>query len=87
MILQFFQQAKSEPSVMFATYSQACAESLIAISANIEGLLVNKASMLSELCKKEHCLCLCLQETHRRNHGNVDLLIVEMSGVVVQTRE
>ena len=30
---------------------------------NIEGLWANKASMLSELCKREHCLCL--QETHR----------------------
>ena len=35
------------------------------ISANVEGLSANKASILSELCKIQHCHCLCLQETHQ----------------------
>ena len=35
------------------------------ISVNVEGLSANKASILSELCKIQHCHCLCLQETHR----------------------
>ena len=42
-------------------------DALIVISANIEGLTANKASILSELCKDKHCHCLCLQETHRAN--------------------
>ena len=46
---------------MPAAPSQACSEALIVISANI-GLSTNKTFMLSELFKKEHCLCL--QETH-----------------------
>ena len=85
----------------------------------------NKASILSELCKIQHCHCLCLQETHRakdqagpkipgmtlvaerphNKHGssvfvrdglkvnsisvceeqNVELITVELPGVVVQT--
>ena len=28
-------------------------------------VLYNKASILSELCKTQHCHCLCLQEAHR----------------------
>ena len=43
--------------------SQACSEALIVIYANIEGLSANKTTMLSDLCKSEHCHCL--QETHR----------------------
>ena len=35
------------------------------ISANNEGLSANKAPILSELRKIQHCHCLCLQETHR----------------------
>ena len=35
------------------------------ISANIEGLSAVKAAMQSYLCKEQHCLCPCLQETHR----------------------
>ena len=35
------------------------------ISANIEGLTASKASMLSEMCKREHCHCVCVQEIHR----------------------
>ena len=35
------------------------------IYANIEGLSAVKASMISDLCKEQHCHCLCLQETHR----------------------
>ena len=35
------------------------------LSANIEGLTAAKASILSEMCKRECCHCLCLQERHR----------------------
>ena len=51
---------------MSAVHSQSSSDALIVISANIEGLTANKASILSELCKDKHCHCLlCLQETHR----------------------
>ena len=50
---------------MSAIHSQSSSDALIVISANIEGLTVNKASILSELCKDTHCHCLCPQETHR----------------------
>ena len=36
------------------------------ISANVEGLTPSKASILSAMCK-QHCQCLCLQETLRSN--------------------
>ena len=32
---------------------------------NIEGLTGSEASILSEMCKRERCHCLCLQETHK----------------------
>ena len=35
------------------------------ISENIECLSGVKASILSDVCKKQHCHCLCLQDTHR----------------------
>ena len=50
---------------MSAIHSQSSSDALIVISANIEGLIVNRASILSEFCKDKHCHCLCLQETHR----------------------
>ena len=50
---------------MSAVHIQSSSDALIVISANIEGLTANKASILSELCKDKHCHCLCLQETHR----------------------
>ena len=50
---------------MSAIHSQSFSDALIVISADIEGLTANKASILSELCKDKHCHWLCLQETHR----------------------
>ena len=50
---------------MYAVHSQSPSGVLTVISANVEGLSANKASILSELCKIQHCHCLCLQETHR----------------------
>ena len=38
---------------------------LTLISAIIEGLTAVKASMLSVMCKDDHCQCLGLQETNR----------------------
>ena len=38
---------------------------LTVISANIEGRTPSKASILSDMCKRERCNWLCLQETHR----------------------
>ena len=38
---------------------------LTVIYANVEGLRANQGSILSEMCKEQHCHCLCLQETHR----------------------
>ena len=50
---------------MSAVHSQSPSRAMTVISANVEGLSANKASILSELCKIQHCHCLCLQETHR----------------------
>ena len=50
---------------MSAVHSQSPSGAMTVISANVEGLSANKASILSELCKIQHCHCLCLQETHR----------------------
>ena len=50
---------------MSAVHSQSPSGAITVISANVEGLSANKASILSELCKIHHCHCLCLQETHR----------------------
>ena len=49
---------------MSAVNSQSLSTALTAISANIEGLTASKASIPSEMCKRERCHCLCLQETH-----------------------
>ena len=53
---------------MSAANSQDLSTAMTVISANIEGLTASKASLLSEMCRKEHCHCLCLQETHRATH-------------------
>ena len=45
--------------------SQSLSTALTVITANIEGRAAAKAYILSEMCKREHCYCLCLQETHR----------------------
>ena len=50
---------------MSAVHSQSPSGAMTVISANVEGLSANKASILSELCKIQHCHCLCLQETYR----------------------
>ena len=50
---------------MAAVTSQSLSTALTVISANIEGLTAVKVSIHSEMCKRECCHCLCLQETHR----------------------
>ena len=50
---------------MSAVTSQSLSTALTVIYANIEGLTAAKASILSEMCKRECCHCLYLQETHR----------------------
>ena len=50
---------------MSTVNSQSLSTALTVISANIEGLTASKASMLSEMYKREHCHSLCIQETHR----------------------
>ena len=50
---------------MSVVHSQSPSGSMTVISANVESLSANKASILSELCKIQHCHCLCFQETHR----------------------
>ena len=44
---------------------KSLSSALTVISANIEGLSSVKTSMLSDVCKEQHCHSLCLQETHR----------------------
>ena len=53
------------PQTMSAVHSQDPSGAMTVIWANVEGLSANKASILSELCKIQHCHCLCLHETHR----------------------
>ena len=48
--------------------SQDLSTTMTVISTNIECLTASKASMLSEMCKREHCHYLCFQETHRAPH-------------------
>ena len=50
---------------MYAVHSESPPEAMTVISANVEGLYANRASILSELCKTQNCHCLCLQNTHR----------------------
>ena len=50
---------------MSTTRNQSLSSALTVISTNIVGLSGVKASMLSDLCKEQHCHCLCLKETHR----------------------
>ena len=50
---------------MSAVTSQSLSTAQTVISANIEGFTAVKASILSEMCKRECCHCMCLQETHR----------------------
>ena len=50
---------------MSTVHSQSPSGAMTVISANVEGISANKASILSELRKIRHCHCLCLQETHR----------------------
>ena len=50
---------------MSAVNSQSLSTALTVISTNIEGLTASKTSILSDMCKRERCHCLCLQETHR----------------------
>ena len=61
---------------MFTASRLSLPSALTVISTNIEGLSDVKASVLSELCNKQQCHCLCLQQTHRdarearsRSHG------------------
>ena len=50
---------------MSSVTSQSLSTALTVISAKIEGVTAAKASILSEMCKRECCHCLYLQETHR----------------------
>ena len=60
-------QITSNPT-MSAVNSQSLFTALTVISANIEGLIASKASILSKMCKRERCHCLSLQETHIPTH-------------------
>ena len=50
---------------MSAVHSQSLSTALTVISTNIEGITASKASILSDMCKRERGHCMCLQETHR----------------------
>ena len=64
-IYQFFQPHQTTNHTMSAVNSQNLSTALTVISANIEGLSASKASLLSEMCQRDRCRCLCLPETHR----------------------
>ena len=64
-LFQFLLHIKPSHQTMSTTSSQSLSSALTVISVNIEGPSAIKASMLSDLCKEQHCHCLCLQETHR----------------------
>ena len=56
--------------MMSAVNSRNLSTALTVISANIEGLTAAKASILSTMCQRERCHCLCLQETHRDSNAS-----------------
>ena len=62
---------------MSAVHSQSPSRAMTVISANVEGLSANKASILSELCKIQHWHCL--QETHRAK----DLAMPKIPGMTL----
>ena len=64
-LFQFLLHIKPSHQKISTTSSQSLSSALTVISANIESLSAVKASILSGLCKEQHCHCLCLQETHR----------------------
>ena len=76
-LLLFFHHIKPHTN-MSTPNSQGLPTTLTAISKNIEGLTAVKASMLSVMCKDEHCQCFCLQETHR-SQTQARPIIPEMS--------
>ena len=57
-------------------HSQSPSRAMTVISANVEGLSVNKASILSELCKIQHYHSICFQETHQARPKSPGLLLV-----------
>ena len=61
IIQKYNKRARGDPA------TQQVESLLIVMYANIKGIIVNKASILSELCKDEHCHCICFQDTHRAN--------------------
>ena len=64
-LFQFLLHIKPSHQKMSTTSKQSFSSAVTVIFANIEGLSAVKASMLSDVCKEQHCHCLCLQETHR----------------------
>ena len=60
--------------MMSAVNSQSLSTALTVISASIEGFTASKASILSDMCKRERCHCLCLQ-----------VITNEMTGIVVHS--
>ena len=68
IIIEFFQHIKQPNHTMSTVNRQSLSTALTVISANIGGLTASTATMLSEMCKREHCHCLCLQDTHRAPH-------------------
>ena len=51
---------------MYAVHSsQNHYVAMTVISVNVEGLTYSKTSILSVMCKEQHCHCLCVQETQR----------------------
>ena len=50
---------------MFTVHCQSPSVAMPVIFANVDGLTASKASILSVMCKEQHCHFLCLQETHR----------------------
>ena len=48
---------------MSAAHSQYSSAAMTVICANVEGLTASKASILSVMCKEQHCHCS--QETQR----------------------
>ena len=63
-LFQFLLHIKPSHQKKSTTSSQSLVNALTLISVNIAGLSAVKASMLSDLCKEQHCHCLCLLETH-----------------------
>ena len=79
-IFKLFQLAKSEPSVISTIHSKACLNTLIVISANIEGLSSNKTIMhpYHQNCVRGSIVTVCVHKKHIDPHTHNPRFLIIM---------